>query len=66
MNRGSDQKTDFFTLTTYNLSNNIMDYQKELIDLSDELFLIIQINKPQTKLIFNLCVYNESIVNQRI
>jgi hypothetical protein len=48
-NRGGDQKTDFFTLTSniYQIISWII--RKKLIDLSEELFLIILINKPQTK-----------------
>jgi hypothetical protein len=61
-----NQKTDFFTLTSNIFSNHLMGYQKKLIDLSDELFLIISFNKPKKKNQFLFYVYDEFIVNHRI
>ena len=45
------RKTDFLTQTSKIISNHLIDFRQILIDLSDELILIINIKKNQTKLI---------------
>ena len=45
------RKTDFLTQTSKIISNHLIDFRQILIDLSDELILIINIKKTQTKLI---------------
>ena len=45
------RKTDFLTQTSKIISNHLIDFRQILIDLSDELILIINIQKTQTKLI---------------